>query len=430
MENKARENLGHDQLDIVRFQANPNLPINARVDRFGEFLRGELDGGLMVARQIVGPMDREVLVRDGATGEVRPMLMFGSNNYLGFANHPFVRQRVRESLDRWGTGLGGPPLLNGTMGLHAQLEQRVAALKKKAGALIYSSGFAANTGWLGALVHHKDVVVLDELCHASIFDGARAAKAALVSFKHNSAADLRDKLAQARRQNPVNLFVVVEGVYGMDGDVAPLDQIVPACKEFDAFIGLDDAHGTGVLGATGGGAAELFGLEDQIDLVMGTFSKALAASGGFVAARREMVDYLRFFSRSYFFSASMPPVEIVTILAGFELLAAEPERRTRLHDNVRYLVAALAGIGVATSTQSAVVPVYISEPIRRVSRRLHEAGIFVNAIEYPAVPRDAERFRISVMSEHTHEDLDRLVAALDEARKQERAEISKTTGSR
>ena len=416
MKNHGRENRSHGRLDIVRFQANPNLSLDDRVEQFATFLGAELDDGLMVARQVVSPMDREVLVRDGTTGAVRPMLMFGSNNYLGFANHPYVRQCVRESLDRWGTGLGGPPLLNGTMGLHAQLEERVAVFKKKEAALIYSSGFAANTGWLGALVRHKDVVLVDELCHASIFDGARASKARLISFKHNSVPDLQEKLAQARSHNPVNLFVVVEGVYGMDGDVAPLDRIVPACQEFGAFIGLDDAHGTGVLGATGGGAAEMFGVEDEIDLAMGTFSKALAASGGFVAARREIVDYLRFFSRSYFFSASMPPVEIATILAGFDLMATEPERRVRLHKNARCLVEALAGIGVLTSTQSAIIPVYIPEPIRLVSRRLHEAGVFVNAIEYPAVPRDAERFRVSVMSEHTRADMDRLVAALDEAR--------------
>jgi glycine C-acetyltransferase len=213
----------------------------------------------------------------------------------------------------------------------------------------------------------------------------------------------------------VNLFVVVEGVYGMDGDIAPLDRIVPVARESGAFVALDDAHGTGVVGPHGGGAAEAFGVEKDIDLIMGTFSKALAASGAFVATDRRTVDYLRFFSRSYFFSASLPPAAISIVHAGLDLLERQPERRRRLHDNVRHLVESLGAVGIGTSSQSGIVPVYVPDSIRRMGGRMRDAGIFVNAIEFPAVPKGKERFRLSVMSEHTRDDIDALVAALDHA---------------
>lgn len=402
-------------MNVARFLADPNLTVADRAARFAGFLESEVRNDLLVAREVIGPMDREVLVRDAGTGRERSMLMFGSNNYLGLANHPYVAGKVRETLGRFGAGLGGPPLLNGTMGLHRRAELRLSALKRMEGALIYSSGYSANLGWIGALVGRKDVVVLDERCHASIFDGVRASKATILTFAHNSSDDLDRTLAQARGESPVNLFAIVEGVYSMDGDVAPLDALVPICRKYGAFIALDDAHGTGVLGAEGRGTAELFGVEDQIDLVMGTFSKAFAASGAFVATTRDVVDYLRFFSRPYFFSASMPPVTLAVLHAGLDVLEREPERRRRLHDNVRYLVEALRSVGIDTSSDSAIVPVPAPGRVRRLSRRLHDAGMFVNAIEYPAVAAGGERFRVSVISDHTREDVDRLVAAFDDA---------------
>lgn len=400
---------------VQRLQADPKLDVRRRAERYAEFLARELRRDLIVAREIAGPMDREVLVRDTQSGDVRPMLMFGSNNYLGYANHPYVLEQVRNSLSRWGAGLGGPPLLNGTMEPHVTLQRRVAALKSKEAALLYSSGYMANIGWLTALPRRSDVIVMDERSHASLYDGAKASKARVMTFAHNNVDDLRTRLQEARALDPRDIYVVVEGVYSMDGDLAPLDRIVDVCRGSGAFIALDDAHGTGVLGPTGAGTAELFGVEDEIDLAMGTFSKALAASGAFIAASREIVDYLRFFSRPHFFSASMPPTVIAALHAGLDLVKREPQRRTRLHDNVRRLVELLAALGVRTGSQSAIVPVYVPRGIRRLSARLHRAGIFVNAIEYPAVPEGRERLRISVTSDHTADDLHRLVEALDQA---------------
>jgi len=415
MEHSGSGTLPHGSLDLARLQVAPDLTVRDRAERFSTFLEGEFERDLIVGREILGPMDREVLVRDPRTGESVPMLMFGSNNYLGLANHPYVREQTRQGVDRWGVGLGGPPLLNGTMSLHRRLEERVSSLKGKGSALLYSSGYSANVGWLSALAHRKDIVVLDEFCHASLYDGARASKATILPFRHSSLDDLEETLAMARRRHPVNLFVVVEGIYSMDGDLAPLDAIVALSKKHDAFVALDDAHATGVLGATGAGAAEHFGVEEEVDLVMGTFSKALAASGAFVASDPEVVRYLRFFSRSHFFSASMPPVTLSAIHAGLDVLEREPERRRRLFDNVRYLTESLTSVGIPVWSPSAIVPVRVPSRVRAVCRRVHEAGVFVNAIEYPAVPRGKERFRVSVMSEHTHPDIDRLVEALDRA---------------
>jgi len=400
---------------VQRLQADLRLNVRQRTEQYAEVLARELQRDLIVAREIVSPMDREVLVRDARTGEARSMLMFGSNNYLGYANHPYVLEQVRESLDRWGAGLGGPPLLNGTMEPHAALQRRVSALKSKEAALLYSSGYGANIGWLTALPHRGDVILMDERCHASLYDGARAAKARLVTFRHSCVDDLRTKLRDARTLKPTDIYVVVEGVYSMDGDLAPLDRIVEVCRGSGAFIALDDAHGTGILGPTGAGTAELFGVENEIDLAMGTFSKALAASGGFIAATRQIVEYLRFFSRPHFFSASMPPMVIAALHAGLDLLEREPQRRVRLHENVRHLVELLGAIGVHTGSQSAIVPIYVPQGIRKVSARMHNAGVFINAIEYPAVPEGQERFRVSVTCDHTRDDLRRLVETLDGA---------------
>jgi glycine C-acetyltransferase len=400
-------------LELSRFLATPKLKLTDRLAQFSDFIAGEYRNDLLVRREVVGPMGPSVRVRDLATGEVRPMLMFGSNNYLGLANDPFVLGRVRECLGEFGAGVAGPPMLNGTTSLHRDLETRLSRLKGAESALLYASGYAANIGWLTGLVGRRDAVVLDERSHASTFDGARQTRGHTVTFRHNDVADLSAKLASlVAAGNFVNLFVSVEGVYSMDGDLAPLDEILPVCRRFGAFLVVDDAHGTGVLGEHGRGAAEHFGVEGELDLVMGTFSKAFAVTGGFLAGRAQTIEYLRFFSHPYFFSASLPPMTVAAVLAGLEVIEAQPERRARLHANVRYLIGRLRAQGFPCHSQSAIVPVPVPRGIRKMARRLHDAGIFVNAIEYPAVPKGQERFRVSVTSEHTREDLDRLVEAL------------------
>jgi 8-amino-7-oxononanoate synthase len=385
-----------------------------RVKPFSDYLRGLNDQGYAVyGREIVGPMGRRVRVRDRA-GKERMMVMMGSNNYLGLASHPSVKDAVHAAIEEHGVGMGGPPLLNGMNGLHRKLERQIAELKSKEDALLFASGFQANLGWISALLRSKDILIYDELHHASFFDGIRialsGARIRTHSFRHNDTEHLAQLLEKARASiTPgAQIFVAVEGVYSMDGDLAPLPKIAGLCRAAGASLILDDAHGTGVLGIRGGGTAEHFGLEDQVDLAMGTFSKAFGVTGGFIAGRRETIDYLRFFAKSYMFSAHLPQAMAAAVSAGVELVRNQPQLRESLHSNVRYLVEGLNKLGYKVKSESAIVPVILPAevPIRELGRRFNEEGLFTNLIEYPAVPRDSQRIRLSVMSDHTQADLD------------------------
>ncbi len=375
-------------------------------------------GEALYMREIAGPADAVVAVRDPGDGTVREMIMLGSNNYLGLANHPDVKAAVIAAIDAFGVGCGGPPLLNGTSSLHRRLEARLAALKGTEDALLFSSGFLANLGWVGALMRPQDVLVYDELSHASLYDAIKLARCKSQFFAHNDVAELAAILAAQRTRNPAALIVVaVEGVYSMDGDLAPLGAIRAACDRHGAWLAIDDAHGTGVLGAHGAGTAEHLGLPHRaVDVAMGTFSKAFGTAGGFVAGSRERIDYLRFFARTHMFSAALPHPVIATVLAGLEVMEREPWRQVRLHENAAYLVAGLRGLGLETATESGIVPVFIPAGVdmRVLTRGLHEAGVFANAIEAPAVPADKQRLRLSVMATHTHAHLDRALGAIAE----------------
>jgi glycine C-acetyltransferase len=363
---------------------------------------------------VLTPQSREVTIWDANTGKDHNMLMFASNNYLGMANSPYVKKKVTEAIDLYGVGLGGPPLLNGYTQLMIELEERLARLKHQEAAMVFSSGYAANVGMLVALAQANDHILYDELSHASLFDGMRMTHVPATKFAHNDLEDLEAKLAQLSKTTKDTLFVAVEGVYSMDGDLAPLDQIVPLVKKYGGFLLLDDAHGTGVLGKTGSGTAEHFGVEKQIDLSMGTFSKSFAMTGGFLAGSKELIDYLRFFARSYMFSAALTPVTLAAVLAGIDEVEKKPELRDLLLDNARYMIQKLQPFGVISKPEAAIVALKVPEwmDVRKANQLIHEQGVFLNAIEYPAVPEGEERFRISVTVEHTRADIDRLAEVL------------------
>jgi 8-amino-7-oxononanoate synthase len=397
--------------DFFEFQGETLIE---RVKPFSEHINALNDQGYaLYGREICGPMGRRVRVRD-RSGRERMMVMMGSNNYLGLANHPAVKQAVRDAVEEHGVGMGGPPLLNGMNGLHRKLERQIAELKSKEDALLFASGFQANLGWISALLRSKDVLLYDELHHASLFDGIRialsGARIRTRSFRHNDVDHLAELLQNARAalQPGAQIFVAVEGVYSMDGDLAPLPKIAGLCKAAGATLVLDDAHGTGVLGHRGGGTAEHFGIEEHVDLAMGTFSKAFGVTGGFIAGRREVIDYLRFFSKSYMFSAHLPQAMAAAVSAGVELVRTQPQLRDSLHSNVRYLLEGMRRLGYRVESQSAIIPVILPTevPIRELGRCFHEEGLFTNLIEYPAVPKDSQRIRLSVMADHTQGDLD------------------------
>ena len=388
-----------------------DLPVKERTTIFSGYFRQQIAEGLPVFREVLSPADNRITITDNVTGEPHETVMFGSNNYLGLANHPALKEKIEAYLSECGIGLGGPPLLNGSTRLHKKLEKRLAELKGSEASLLYSSGFGANYGMITALVGKNDALILDELSHASIMDGTKNSRGKQYFFAHNNMVELEKSLLKAEADGKTSKFVVVEGVYSMNGDIAPLDKVYEISKKHGAVLIVDDAHGTGIMGKNGRGTAELFDLEGKIDITMGTFSKALASSGGFITASRDIVDYLRFFSRPYFFSASMPPILIAHIMASLDVMEEYPELRDDLYANVDYMLNGLQDSGYDVSSDSAIIPIHVpaSVNIRKLARQVDEAGVFVNHIEYPAVASDKQRFRISVMASHTKEDMDILI---------------------
>jgi glycine C-acetyltransferase len=362
-------------------------------------------------RKIVTATGRKVDIIDPFRGNHKSMLMFGSNNYLGLANHPYIKEYVKHTIDQVGTGIGGPPLQNGYLGLTRELEQRLSKLKHTEDTILFSSGYNTNIGLVSALCQSNDMVFTDDQCHASFFDGLKLSRARTLLFKHNDVADLKTQLLKYADRCEGDLFVSAEGVYSIDGDLSPLDKIWEVCKEFNAWLIIDDAHGTGVLGAHGGGSCEHFGIEGARVIKMGTFSKSFAVTGGFVSCSKPLIDYLRFFARSYLFSAALTPVILATVLAGLDVMEAEPERRIRLLENVAYARKQLARFTLAAEPGGGIITLKIPPGVnvRNLSADFHREGIFLNPIEYPAVPMNQQRFRISMMCEHTREDIDRLV---------------------
>ena len=325
--------------------AGRNLSFAQRVNYFSNLLTHQFaNHESLYMRLIASPADREVEVIDAATGRLRKMLMFGSNNYLGLANHPQVAERVQNAISQYGVGIGGPPLLNGHTRLHHELQERLSALKHAEDTVIFPTGYSANVGLMTSLVNRDDTVVFDEYSHASLRDGLKMARARHIGFAHNDLDELEALLEAPRGSG--DTFVCVEGVYSMDGDLAPLDEIVPLCQGRDAVLIVDDAHGTAVMGASGSDTAEHFGVDGLVDMTMGTFSKAFGVVGGFVSTSKDIANYLRVFARSHMFSASLPPVVIAAVLGGLDVLEREPWLRQRLRHNVRYAVAGFRQLGL------------------------------------------------------------------------------------
>ena len=404
-----------ENFSLRDFLPLPDQGLDAQVAAFSHHYRlAAGDGELLYMRELQGPADAVVTVADPATGAPREMIMLGSNNYLGLANHPAVKSAVKEAVDAYGIGCGGPPLLNGTSRLHRELERQLAALKGCDDAVLFTSGFLANLGWVTALLRPQDVVIYDEYSHASLFDAIKLARCKSQFFAHNDMQELEAILASTRQRSPqANLVVSVEGVYSMDGDLAPLPEVRALCDRYGAWLMVDDAHGTGVMGASGAGTAEHFGVH-RVEIAMGTFSKAFGTAGGFIAGSQALIDYLRFFARSHMFSAALPHPVVASVLAGLAVMREEPWRRERLHENAAYLAEGLRGLGLAIDYESAILPliVPVGVDLRALTRRVHEEGLFVNAIEAPAVPADAQRLRISLMATHERTHLDRAISVL------------------
>jgi len=338
----------------------------------------------------------------------RELVMLGSNNYLGLASHPEVKEATIAAVEKYGTGCTGSRLLNGTLDIHVELEERIAEFMNTESALVFATGYQVNLGVLSCLLGRRDVAILDSLDHACIIDGARLGFSKIVKFAHN---DMDDLAAKLERINPeLGRLIVVDGVYSMEGDLCELPRLVELAKTHGARIMVDDAHGLGVFGRHGRGVAEHFGLEDDVDLVMGTFSKSFATTGGFIAGDESIIGYIKHHARSAIFSAACSPSSAATVLAAMDICEREPERRALLWENTRYMKRELQAMGYDTGeSASPIVPMLVGEDLRcfEMVTRLHDLGVFVNPVITPAVEPGRAMLRSSYMATHTREHLDR-----------------------
>jgi 8-amino-7-oxononanoate synthase len=344
----------------------------------------------------------------------RRLVMLGSNNYLGLTNDPRVKEAAIAAIRKYGSGCAGSRFLNGTLDLHVQLEERLAEFMRQEAAVTFSTGFQVNLGAIACLVSKGDTVYLDKQDHACIIDGARLSFGDVRKFKHNDPADLRRQMRNDSEAK--GRLVVVDGVFSMEGDVAPLPEIVSVAREFAAGVMVDDAHGIGVLGRTGRGTAEHFGLEHDVDLIMGTFSKSMASVGGFIAGDATVIDYVKHRARTLIFSAAPPPASAAAALATVEIMDKEPERREHLWKNTRFFAEGLKSLGFDTGeSETPVVPVVVGEDMRALImvHRLQEEGVFVNCVLSPATPPGRALIRTSLMATHTQEQLSRALDAFE-----------------
>jgi 8-amino-7-oxononanoate synthase len=356
--------------------------------------------------------------------EGRETIMLGSNNYLGLTGDERVKQGARDALETYGTGVTGSRLLNGTTPLHVELERELAEWMGTEEAIVYTTGYQSNVGCIGTILEPGDTVICDSGDHASILDGCRLSGAKLRPFRHNRMEKLEKMLLRAAEDGG-GVLVVVDGVFSMEGDVCDLPRIVELCGQHGARLMVDEAHGAGVLGARGAGVSELFGLEDRVDLRMGTFSKSLASCGGFIAGPGDVIEYLRVASRSFVFSASAVPAAIGAALAALRVVRAEgPRLFETLLDNASYLREGLRGLGLrvvepgtlpdGTVATTPVVPVVVGDDWQAVLlwKALFEAGVYTNVAIHPAVPPAGALLRTSLMATHERQHLDRALETI------------------
>jgi 8-amino-7-oxononanoate synthase len=340
----------------------------------------------------------------------KKVLMFGSNSYLGLTNHPKVKEAAIEAIKKYGTGCAGSRFLNGTLDIHIELEERLAKLVGKDGAICYSTGFQTNLGVVSVLGGRHDFLLLDEYDHASIIEGSRLSFSKSLKYAHNDMLALEKKLKHC----PINSMklIVVDGIFSMEGDIVKLPEIVRLAKKYKASIMIDDAHALGVIGEKGTGTASHFGLTEDIDLIMGTFSKSLASLGGYIAGDKEVINWIKHNSRSLIFSASMTPPAVAAVMAALDIMESEPERIQHLWDVSNYSLKAFKDNGFDTGIScTPIIPllVYDDERALKMTAQMLDEGVFLNPVVSPAVPPGRSLIRFSLMATHTFEQVDEAV---------------------
>lgn len=375
--------------------ATQRLQLNARIT-------GMKNAGIYpYFRPITSDQDTAVRING------KDVLMFGSNSYLGLTNHPYVQEAAKAAIDKYGTGCAGSRFLNGTLDIHVELEQKLARFLGKESALIFSTGFQANLGVVSSITGRHDYIIIDEADHASIYEGTRLSFSKVLKFKHNNLESLERILASLPEES-IKL-VIVDGVFSMEGDIVKLPAMIELCHRYEAMIMIDDAHGLGILGDQGRGTADHFGLTNETDLIVGTFSKSLASLGGFVAADAKVIDHIKHTARSLIFSASATPASIASASAALDVMQNESWRIDALWENTRYAMDYLQYLGFDIGeTQSPIIPIYIRDDNKTylMTKMLMEEQVFVNPVVTPAVRPEDSLIRLSLMATHSYDQIE------------------------
>lgn len=341
------------------------------------------------------------------------VINLSSNNYLGLANHPRLREAGKKAIDKWGMGAGAVRTIIGTMSIHEELEEKLAKFKHVEAVLVFQSGFTANAGAIPGIVDKGDVIISDELNHASIIDGCRLSKADVVRYKHSDMEDLERVINEVKDNYNIKL-IITDGVFSMDGDIAKLPEIVELAEKYGCLTYVDDAHSSGVLGKSGQGSAHHFGLSDRVDVQIGTLSKAIGVVGGYVAGRRNLIDWLNHRGRPFLFSTAAPPAVAAACIEAVNILSESTELTDRMWDNANHFKKKLNELGFNTGkSETPITPVITGDDRKAVelSKRLFEEGVFAQAIVFPTVPKGGARVRTIVTAAHTKDDLDEAAAA-------------------
>jgi glycine C-acetyltransferase len=387
------------------------MPSSTKTQWIEDELANLRRSGLFTNIRTLGSPQGAWLIVDGVE-----VLNFCSNNYLGLANHPRLVQAAKVAIDRYGVGPAAVRTIAGTMDIHLELERKLAAFKGVEAAITFQSGFNANLGTIPALVGRDDIIFSDELNHASIIDGSRLSGAQIARFAHCDPDDLRRVISESRKETHARALIVTDGVFSMDGDVAPLDALYQVASDNDCLLMVDDAHGEGVLGRGGRGIVDHFGLHGKVDVEVGTLSKAFGVVGGVVAGSQTIVDWLRQRGRPFLFSSAMTVPDVAACMAAVDLLSESEELVTRLWENADYFKREMQGLGFDTGTSATpITPVMLGEAPRaqEFSRRMFDEGVFAMAIGFPTVPRGKARLRVMLSAAHSRDDLDRGLSAFE-----------------
>ena len=383
-------------------------PLQEKLSKYDAPQKAKAAGVYPYFRPISSEQNTEVLMNG------KKVLMFGSNSYMGLTNHPKVIEAAVAATKKYGTGMAGSPFLNGTLDIHTDLEARLADYVGKEDAMLYSTGFEVNLGVVSTLTGREDYIIFDEQDHASIIDGRRLSFSTCLKYRHN---DMESLEAQLKKCDPDKVkLIVTDGVFSMEGDVANLPEIVRLAKKYNASVMVDEAHGIGVFGKGGRGTCDHFGVTDDVDLIMGTFSKSFASLGGFIATDKSITNYLRHHSRSYIFTASITPASTAAVNAALDIMLAEPERQEHLWKITHYALDNFRAMGCEIgNTSTPIIPLFIRDDYKtfHVTRDLLDEGVFVNPVVTPAVAPHDTLIRYSLMATHTKEQVTRSLEAIE-----------------